>query len=258
MSPAPVVSAERVGDGVVRVRFEDPATRNGLTERLLDEMPALLRELGGDEGVRALVLTGARDVFCGGGTLEMVQAVAAGERLPRDAQLGEAIMSFPVPVVAALEGVAIGAGLAVALCADVLVAAESRRYGFNFTALGFTPGMGVTGLLPPLVGPQFASEMLYSARFYTGRELRGRGIFAHVVADGEVLDTALDLAQRFAERPRAVLTLLKSELSRGRVAALREALEREHEMHRACFAEPGVAEAIREHFPDWAAKEPAP
>lgn len=238
------VNLTRVDEGVARVQMDDPGQQNRLTDELVDELMACLHTLAADTALKAVVLTGRKEVFCGGGTFEMLQKVSSGDMNAKDVLLPTRIVEFPVPIIAALEGHAVGAGLAVALHCDIVVASESARYSANFTSMGFTPGLGVTSLLPALVGYGFASEMMMTAKFYKGSELKGRGLFTHVVPAREVLALAMDVAQRIAERPRHVLTMLKTELAIPRRRALMEAMSREHFMHELCFSRPETKELI--------------
>jgi polyketide biosynthesis enoyl-CoA hydratase PksI len=237
-----------VDEGVALVRMDDPEQRNLLTDGLLDELMAALRELSADAKVKAAILCGRKDVFCGGGSLEMLRAVAAGATHAKDILLPAMLVEFPVPIIAALEGHAVGAGLAVALWCDIVVASEQARYGANFTSMGFTPGLGVTSLLPALVGYGFATEMMTTARLYKGRELVHRQLFTHIVPGGGVLDLAIDLARRIAERPRHVLTMLKAELSLPRRSLLTNAMPREHVMHQVCFSRPEARALVDEGY----------
>jgi polyketide biosynthesis enoyl-CoA hydratase PksI len=232
------VNITRVDEGVARLHMDDPGQQNRLTDGLVEELMACLRTLAADTSLRAVVLTGRKEVFCGGGTFEMLQKVSSGDMNAKDILLPARLIEFPVPIIAAVEGHAVGAGLAVALYCDIAVASANARYSANFTSMGFTPGLGVTSLLPALVGHGFASEMMMTAKFYKGSELRGRGLFTHVVPAAEVLALAVDIAQRIAERPRHVLTMLKAELAIPRRRALMEAMSREHVMHELCFSRP--------------------
>jgi len=108
--------------------------------------------------------------------------------------------------------------------------------------------MGTTSLLPALVGYSFASEMILTAKFYKGRELRDRGLFNYVVSADEVLRVALELARRIAEKPRHVLELIKDTLVLPRRRALQEALSREHLMHKVCFSRPDTTLRIEETY----------
>jgi len=238
------VSITHVDEGVTCVRMDDEGQQNRLTEELIDELMASLRALAADTALKAVVLAGRNDVFSGGGALEMLQKIASGDANAKDLLLPAELVGFPVPIIAALEGHAVGAGLAVALCCDIVVASESARYSANFTSMGFTPGLGVTSLLPALVGYGFASEMMMTAKFYKGRELKDRGLFTHVVPSAEVLALAIDIARRIAERPRHVITMLKAELAAPRRRLLMEAMSREHSMHQICFSRPDTKALI--------------
>jgi len=242
------VTVTWVEDGVALVRMDDPEQRNLLTDRLLDELMAALRELSADAKIKAVILCGRRDVFCGGGSLEMLRDVAAGATHAKDILLPAMLVEFPVPIIAALEGPAVGAGLAVALWCDIVVASEHARYGANFTSMGFTPGLGITSLLPALVGYGFASEMMMTAKLYKGRELVDRQLFTHVVPEGKVLELALDIARRIAERPRHVLTMLKAEIALPRRGMLTNAMPREHVMHQVCFSRPEARALLEEGY----------
>lgn len=235
-------------DGIIQVTLNDPAHENCLTPRLCAELGAVLQELREAADLKVLILAGRPDVFCGGGTLEMLQDVISGKTDAKDLLLPRQIISFPVPVIGALEGHAVGAGLMLALCCDIVVAAEGRRYGANFTSLGFTPGMGTTFLLPALVGHQLASEMMYTAKLYKGRELRERGLFAHVVPGPVVASTAVSLARRIADKPRHVLEMLKDGMSLPRRRGVEDAMSREHLMHKVSFMKPEVASMLLENF----------
>lgn len=234
--------------GVVSLRMDEPETRNGLSERLCAMLEETLARLATDSAARVVVLKGTREVFCSGATFDTLEKAARGNLEIRELQLPSRILGFPLPVLAAVEGAAVGGGLVLAICADVTVAAEGQRYGFNFTDLGFTPGMGSTGLVPQLVGDGFAAEMLMTAKYYRGRELAGRGLFTHVVPGPEVESLTMDLARRMAEKPRRVLQLLKEALALPRLQRLQLVGSRERLMHQISFADPAVKQRIEERY----------
>jgi polyketide biosynthesis enoyl-CoA hydratase PksI len=243
-----VVTVTCVEDGIFRLNMNDPQTENRLSERLISEFIVALKDLALEPTLKVLLITGRKDVFCAGATREVLNKITNGTTDVKDLLLPNHMLSFPVPIIAAVEGHAVGGGLVLALYCDMVVAAERSRYGFNFTHMGFTPGMGTTSLLPALVGYSFASEMLLTAKFYKGRELRERGLFNYVVSAEEVLNVALELAQRMAEKPRHVLELVKDTLALPRRHALQEALSREHLMHKVCFSRPDTALRIEETY----------
>ena len=181
-----VLHVTRPEAGICELRMDDAANRNGLSEALVRALMTAFASLATDPGVKVVLLKGRADVFCAGATLESLRDVAHDRVRVKDVELPAAVVGCPVPVVAAIEGHAVGGGLALALCCDIQVAAEESRYGTNFAELGFTPGMGTTTLLPLAVGHGRASEMMMTARFYKGREMAGTGLFTHVVRRADV------------------------------------------------------------------------
>ena len=243
-----LVNVRRLEESVALLEMNDAETENRLSERLCRELSEALSALALDTSIRALVLRGTRRVFCAGATIEALRRIAGGEIEVRDLTLARQILQFPVPVIGAVDGHAVGGGLVVALCCDITVACENSRYGVNFTELGFTPGMGATALLPALAGSQFAAEMMLTAKFYKGRELKHRNVFTHVVPSNEVMPLASEIAGRIATKPRHVLELLKETLALPRLSALDLAVSRESLMHRICFGRLETARLIDDAY----------
>jgi len=134
------------------------------------------------------------------------------------------------------------------LYCDIVVAAEERRYGLNFSDMGFTPGMGSTSLLPGLVGHYFASEVLLTGKFYKGKELKDRRLFNYVVPSRDVRRVSTDIAERISEKPKHVLQMIKETLALPRLRDLQTALSREHLMHVICFNKKETMKRIEETY----------
>jgi polyketide biosynthesis enoyl-CoA hydratase PksI len=244
-----LVKLSTVVQGVTQLAMWDPDRENRLSYELVDELLVVLAELAPDPDLKVLVITGTPEIWCAGGTLRMLKEMASGEYDERRLlTLADRLLTFPVPVLGALQGHAIGGGLALALCCDVLVAAANRRYSVNSAAMGFTPAMGITTLLPAAVGHHFAAEMIFTAKYYLGRELAGRRLFNAVAPADEVLDRTLELAGRMAEKPRYVLELLKDTLALPKRHAIEDAASREPIMHRICFDHPDIATTLDETY----------
>jgi len=244
-----LIELERLEPQIYRLAIRDHENGNRLDEQLLSPLLMALRTAASQPDLKVVLLEGGQEVFCAGASLDFLRRLARREIAERSwAELPREFMAFPVPIVGAARGHAIGGGLMLALYCDVVVASEESRYGLNFSDLGFTPGMGATELLPELVGAHFASEMLLTGKLYRGRELRDKGLFNHIVPRAEVDAVSLELARRIAEKPRHVLSLLKDVLSAPRRRALQAALDREETMHAACFAAPGTAELIEDRY----------
>ena len=164
--------------GVATLTFDDPERRNAMTEAMGRALAERVRELSAEDDLRAVILTGAGSAFSAGGDLDMIESKArAGvERPGGEVREGHrrfmrafyglflSIRELPCPALAAINGHAIGAGFCVALACDLRIAAQEARLGLNFTRLGIHPGMGATWLLPRLVGPALAAEILCSSR----------------------------------------------------------------------------------------------
>lgn len=233
-----------VEGGVARIDLSAPQTRNALSASMVETLQEALGAAGRDREVRAVVLGAEGETFCDGATRELLMALCNDGLAPQDIRLPAHLLEVPVPVIAAVSGHAVGGGFALALAADIVVLAEECRYGFNFTELGFTPGMGTTRLAEQVLGPALARELLL-----TGELRRGRA-FAPMLAvrpRADVRAHALDLARRIADKPRRATSLLKHTLATPRRAAFEEALSVESLMHAITFSDPATRRRIEEN-----------
>jgi enoyl-CoA hydratase/carnithine racemase len=227
--------------GVATLTFDDPERRNAMTEAMGRALAERVREISVDNGLRAVILTGAGSAFSGGGDLDMIESRArAGVESPggevRDAHrrfmrefygLFLSIRDLPCPALAAINGHAIGAGFCVALACDLRVTAREARLGLNFTRLGIHPGMGATWLLPRLVGPAVAADLLYTGRLVDGAEAERLGLVNRALPREEVLDTARALASEIAGAAPDAVRAAKRSLARSAGATLSEQLDTE-------------------------------
>jgi polyketide biosynthesis enoyl-CoA hydratase PksI len=243
-----VVNLSYAGPHVAVVELADREHSNLFSRELVEGLVAGFAEVRENREVRAVVVHGYDSIFCAGGTREELLRLQEGRVRFDDVPLYRIFLDCEVPVVAAMQGHALGGGLVVGLYADALVLAEESLYSSNFMKYGFTPGMGATLVMPLKLGHALASEMMLTARNYYGGELRRRGVAFPVVARRDVIPTALQTAREIAEKPRASLALLKQRLNAQLVAALPEAVERELEMHAVSFALPEVRARIETLF----------
>jgi polyketide biosynthesis enoyl-CoA hydratase PksI len=237
-----------VADRVGVLTMADVAGRNALSSALVDALLGRLREAAADPHLHALVLAGLPDVFCAGASREMLRAIVQGQVASADILLSKAVLDLPVPVVAAMEGHAVGGGLALGLCADVVIIARESRYGASFMNLGFTPGMGMTRLLEHVMSPAMARELLFSGEERKGRDFAGTTGFNYILPKREVRPKAMDVAARIAEKPRRVLELLKRALSLPRRQAFESTRTIEALMHEISFAQTDIDQLIEENY----------
>jgi polyketide biosynthesis enoyl-CoA hydratase PksI len=236
-------------DGVLHVRLCDSEGRNALSEAVVTELMAAIDGIEDRADVRTCLLTGLPDVFCSGASQETLEGVASGSIALAEAELAQALLSCPVPIVVAAEGHAVGGGLVLLAAADVVVLAREARFGAVFMELGLTPGMGCTALLPELMGPYLAREMMYTGGTYRGADLERLGARVHrVLPAHQVEEAARSVAGRIAEKSAASLRLLKSTMAEPRLAALAEARRAEDAMHHTLFADPSFATEVMARF----------
>jgi polyketide biosynthesis enoyl-CoA hydratase PksI len=236
-------------DGIAVLALQDDERKNALHPALVEELLSRLEELAGDDRARVCILRGLSEVFCSGASRELLLELAHGKRDAADITLPRVVLGLPIPVIAAMEGYAVGGGLALGLCCDILLMARESRYGCSFMNMGFTPGMGTTRLLQLAVGEYVANEMMYGGQFFKGAHFESSAGVNYVLPRDQVLPKALELARRIAEKPRPALTLLKGTLSLPRLQDFEEALAEESRMHRLCFDQPETARMIREYYP---------
>jgi len=231
-----LVTVERRG-AVAIVTLNNPKALNALTAPMGEKFVDVVKDLSegdGSDGLGAVVLTGAGRAFSAGGDLQFLRDRAA-DTPSRNAVIMRrfyerflSVRRIPVPVIAAINGPAIGAGLCLALACDVRVAAASAPMGITFVGLGLHPGMGATHFLPRIVGPQIASRLILTGDVVKGDEAAKLGMVAECCeTPEETVEAAVALATRMASQgPLAVRTAVRS-LRLGQDDGLDRALWRE-------------------------------
>ncbi|WP_262063403.1 enoyl-CoA hydratase/isomerase family protein [Streptomyces sp. STR69] len=206
-----------VSDQVAYLTLNRPEAMNAITPPQRDHLIALLTEASADPSVRAVVLTGTGRGFCAGADLRGGGA-ANGERVAGDVartirlgaqRLIAAVLDCEKPVIAAVNGTAAGLGAHLALACDLVLAAESARFIEVFVRRGLVPDGGGAYLLPRLIGPQRAKELMFFGDALTATDAERLGLVNRVVPDGELEKTAREWAQRLATGPTRALALTK-------------------------------------------------
>jgi enoyl-CoA hydratase len=239
-----------ISNGVATLTLADVARKNAMSPELGDALQARVKELSAGSTVRAVVLTGAGGAFSAGGDLAMLNRLRAlsfeDARQHMLAFYGRylSVLDLPVPVIAAIEGPAIGAGLCVALACDLMVVSEDSKLALNFVQLGLHPGMGATYLAPRRVGPQHAAELLFTGRRFDGREAVKLGMALEAVAPGQVLARAQALAAQIASGAPLSVRALKKGLAVDR-AALQVALEHEARAQAESYGSADLGEGLQ-------------
>jgi enoyl-CoA hydratase/carnithine racemase len=228
------------------VTFAQPPANFASVELLRDIAEALER-LDADADCRAVVLQADGKVFCAGAELTSPEGVGGSGMESVMALYDQAIRLFATekPIVAAVQGAAVGAGLGLALVGDFRVAAPEARFCANFVKLGFHPGFGLTYTLPRLIGAQRASLMLLSGRRIKAEEALAWGLADEVAPLAELREAAFRLAQEIAENAPLGVAATRKTLRAGLVQAVREAMMREHAQQAILRATEDYAEGVR-------------
>lgn len=248
-APHPEVTLEIDTEGVAIVRMQDRAHRNMFTPAVLEGLMHSFAKIDSDEAIKAVVVTGADNVFAMGGTRE--ELLTLSEQVRTFASLEFIFKGFlqcTVPVIAAIQGHAQGGGLVFGLYADVVVMAEEGMYSAVFTKYGFTPGLGATFILGDKLGDGLATEMMMTAATYQGSELRQRGAGVTFRPAAEVMATALSIAREMAQKPATTLRTLKQGLAQRKLERLPAVIADEVRMHGQTFGQAEVKDRIRHYI----------
>ncbi len=225
---------EREG-GIVIATMNQPETRNALTgNTAIEEIVQLCADIRQDTGVKVLILTAAGPIFSSGGNVKDMRRyfddALTPERICEEYRQGIqrvplALHGLDVPVICAVNGPAIGAGLDIACMCDIRIAADTATFAESFVRVGIVPGDGGAWLLPRAVGMARASEMAYTGEAISAQEALACGLVSRVVPADDLLATAKTLAAKIAANPGGVMRMTKRLLREGQHSSLASLLE---------------------------------
>ena len=233
---APVVLAERPAEGVGLVRIHRPDARNALNLEVRRLLAHHLTAMGDDPAIRCIVITGNETAFAAGADIKEMAGAGAIEMLLRGThQLWRAIAACPKPVIAAVNGYALGGGCELAMTCDIIIAGEGARFGQPEVKIGIVPGGG-TQRLPRAVGKYQAMRYLLTGDFISAKAAFEMGLVSEIVADAEVEKRALALAQQIAALPPLAVEQIKECVLRGMDASLDTGIALETKANQMLFA----------------------
>lgn len=248
-----VLEARR--DGVATLVMNRPERLNALNNELAMAVNDALGRIAEDDSVRVVVITGAGRAFCAGGDLGALgkgrQTGATHELEPllrAGMHMVLKMRTMPQPVIAAVNGAAAGAGMNIALAADIRIAAEEATFGQNFAKVGLFPDYGGTYFLPQLVGPSKAAELFYTGDMIDAKTALGLGIVNHVVSSGQLEGEVKTLAQKIAHGPSLAIRAVKKALFASGEKELSLALDNEVREQMRCYLSEDCNEGIRAFF----------
>jgi 2-(1,2-epoxy-1,2-dihydrophenyl)acetyl-CoA isomerase len=249
------VLLENISNGIGYLVMNRPEKLNSLNNELAIALNQAFERIGKNDAVRVVVLAGAGRAFCAGGDL----AIIGKGREAKDVRQLEPILRagmgamlrmrlIPQPVIAAVNGAAAGAGMNVALAADIRIAAEEAVFGQNFARVGLFPDYGGTFFLPQLVGPSKAAELFYTGDMIDAQTALKLGLVNKVVPGAQLEAEVKAFAAKLAAGPPIVIRGVKQTLFGNAKDALNRALEAEVQYQMRCFASDDCLEGIHAFF----------
>jgi enoyl-CoA hydratase len=256
---ASVVVVERPAESVALIRINRPEARNALNMEVRKLLAQHMTELGNDNAVRCIVLTGNDKSFAAGADIKEMSGVGTVDMILRDSlKLWRALAACPKPVIAAVSGFALGGGCEIAMTCDIIIAGESARFGQPEVKIGITPGGGGTQRLTRAVGKYKAMKICLTGELFGAKEAFDMGLVSEVVPDAEVEKRALEMAQQIAALAPLAVQQIKEVILAGQDASLETGLRLEAKAIQLMFSthdqKEGMAAFIEKRKPQFLGK----
>jgi enoyl-CoA hydratase/carnithine racemase len=243
--PDPLL-VEYPSDDIVVFRLNRPQVRNALNLLVRQRLSAEVARHAADPAIRCLIITGSDTVFAAGADITEMAKAGPMEAMARNVQqYWRVLMECPKPLIAAVEGFALGGGLEMALCADIIVAGEGAKLGLPEVKIGILPGGGGTQKLARLVGRQRAMLLLMTGRMFGAAEALAMGVASEVAPAGGALPRALEIAREIAAMPPVSVKQIKEIVNAGLNAPLETALMLERKAFELQFATQDQKEGMK-------------
>lgn len=234
-----------VEEGIATITLNRPHRKNGITPELVEQLIACLTAIPNDSAVRAVILTGAEDAFCSGMDLSVPIPADESAFLRRVGEACVLLHSLPLPTIARVQGAAVGFGANLALCCDLVLAGRSALFGEVFAERGLSVDGGGSWLLPRLVGPALAKEILFFGQRIDGESALAIGLVNRCVPDDELDALVLDWAGRLVRGPRRAYASMKGLVNGSWERSFASSVEAEAVAQALAFRSPEVAAGMR-------------
>ncbi len=223
---------------IATVTINEPKTLNALNSKLLEELGVAFDSLAADKDVRVIILTGADRAFVAGANIQEMSDLNYEEAKvfgAKGASVFRKIETCPQPVIAAVNGFALGGGSELALACDIRIASEKAKFGQPEVGLGITPGFSGTQRLPRIVGQAKAKELIYTAKVISAAEALEIGLVNQVVAPESLMEEAQVLAATIAKQAPIAVQKSKKAINDGWDMAIDKGIDYEVELFAQCF-----------------------
>jgi enoyl-CoA hydratase len=240
------VLLDRPAEGIAVVRLNRPEVRNALNLNVRELLANHFAALGNDDATRCIILTGSEKVFAAGADIrDMVERTPIEIMGRRGERLWDPIAKCPKPVIAAVNGFALGGGCELAMHADIIIAGEGASFGQPEIRVGIMPGAGGTQRLTRAVGKFRAMRMLLTGEPVSARDALAMGLVSEVVADAEVFNAAMKVAMTIASMPPLAVLQIKEVVLAGQDASLETGMALERKAFQLLFATNDQKEGMR-------------
>lgn len=228
-----------IEEGIATITLNRPEVLNALNSQVFNEISDAAKNLGEDESVRAVIITGGEKVFAAGADIKQMASLNAVDIVKgvRPSKITMNLLeNMSKPVIAAIAGYALGGGCELTLAADVRIAADNAQFGLPEIKLGILPGGGGTQRLPRLIGAGKAKELIFSGDIISADEALRIGLVNKVVPADQLIPEARKMAKKFISKGAVALQLAKSCINEGLQVDLETGLQYEHKCFSLLFA----------------------
>lgn len=242
------LNIERLPSGICILTINNPATLNALNTLILTELEAAIDEIAADNAIDVLIITGAGRSFVAGADISEMCSKSPMEGCEfgrHGARVFRKIELMPQPVIAAVNGFALGGGCELALACDIRVASTKAKFGQPEVGLGIIPGFSGTQRLPRLIGPGKAKELIFTADIIRADEALRIGLVEKVVEPETLMDEVMAMAEKIVSKARVAVRLAKEAINRGMQADIETAISLENDLFGLCFATADQKEGMR-------------
>lgn len=240
-----------VENHVATVTLNTPEQLNAMDEKMGEDFTRALNDIRADKNIRVVILTGAGRAFSAGGNLEMLREKFVRPPEQNQADLKKfyqtflAIRDLSVPVIAAINGPAVGAGFCLSLACDLRYAAASAKLGANFAKLGLAPGMGGTYLITRLAGPVRAAEILLTGKIFDAPTLEKYGLINQTFDDATLMSEVKKIATDLASSGPVAVAAIKKGIQKALGATLEEMFDYDSSAQAYCFTTSDIQEGVK-------------
>jgi enoyl-CoA hydratase len=235
-------------EGIATLTFNRPEKLNAMSPEMTGELRQALEEISQDAAIRVLILKGEGRAFMAGADVKTflgATPLSIRRFMHRAHDFLFRLEALEIPVIAAVHGFALGAGLEIALACDFIYAADTAKLGLPESTLGIIPGAGGTQRLTRIVGKSLAKEIIMTGRMVDAGEARSAGIVAQVFPEDKLWEETLKTAKLLAKRGRVALRAAKQAVDRGADVDLRSGCALEVDLFALCFASPDPQEGAK-------------